>query len=91
MVSSSALAFIQNLAGPDMLVIGIIALLVFGKRLPEVGRSLGRGLVEFKRGLHEMENEVKGGLTETPSAPPTRPNLPASPETPPLEHSDPPN
>ena len=42
----------------EMIVIGIIAVLLFGKRLPEVGRSLGRGLVEFKKGLHEIEDEV---------------------------------
>jgi sec-independent protein translocase protein TatA len=34
-----------------MIVIGAIAVLLFGKRLPEVGRMLGRGLVEFRKGL----------------------------------------
>ncbi len=45
--------------GPmEMLIIGIIAVLLFGKRLPEVGRSLGRGLVEFKKGIRGVEDEV---------------------------------
>ena len=43
--------------GPmEMMIIGIVAVLLFGKRLPEVGRSLGKGLVEFKKGLHGVED-----------------------------------
>lgn len=53
----SLLAFFSP--GPmEMLIIGIIAVLLFGKRLPEVGRSLGRGLVEFKKGVRGAEDEV---------------------------------
>lgn len=37
--------------GPlEMAVVGVIAVLLFGKRLPEVGQSLGRGIAEFKQG-----------------------------------------
>lgn len=49
------------LAMPGMaewIVIGAIGLLLFGKRLPEVGRSLGKGIVEFKKGLKGIEDEV---------------------------------
>jgi len=46
--------------GPmEMLILGVIAVLLFGKRLPEVGRSLGKGLMEFKRGLNEIEREIQ--------------------------------
>ncbi len=45
--------------GPmEMLIIGVIAVLLFGKRLPEVGRSLGKGLMEFKKGVQGIEDEV---------------------------------
>jgi len=45
--------FIGNLASPgDLLIIGFIALLLFGRRLPEVGKNLGKTIVEFKKGLN---------------------------------------
>ena len=43
-----------------LLVVGI-GVLLFGKRLPEVGRSLGKGIVEFKKGLKGLEDEVETG------------------------------
>ncbi len=45
--------------GPfEMLVVGIIALLLFGKRLPEVARSLGKGITEFKKGLRDVDADT---------------------------------
>ena len=43
---------------PEMIVIGIIALLLFGKNLPKVARDLGKGVVEFKKGLRGIDEEV---------------------------------
>ena len=40
----------------EMIVIGFVALLLFGKRIPEAMRSLGRGIVEFKKGLKGTED-----------------------------------
>lgn len=40
--------------GPmEMMIVAGIALLLFGKRLPAVARSLGQGIVEFKKGLND--------------------------------------
>jgi len=39
-------------------IIGLIAVLLFGNRLPSIARSLGSSAVEFKRGLREVEKEV---------------------------------
>jgi sec-independent protein translocase protein TatA len=40
----------------EMIVVMGVAVLLFGKRLPEVGRSLGKGIVEFKKGLRGIED-----------------------------------
>jgi len=42
----------------EWIVIAVIGVIVFGKRLPEVGRNLGKGIVEFKKGLKGIEEEV---------------------------------
>ena len=43
----------------EMLLIAAVGLLIFGKRLPEVGKSLGKGIVEFKKGLKGIEDDVE--------------------------------
>lgn len=55
----STLALLPNLSPFEIVVILVIALLLFGKRLPEVGRSLGKGIVEFKKGIKGVEDEVR--------------------------------
>jgi len=51
--------------GPsEMIVVGFIALLLFGKRLPEVMRSLGRGVTEFKKGISGVEDELRAPIEQ---------------------------
>jgi sec-independent protein translocase protein TatA len=49
---------------PELIIILVIALLVFGKRLPEVMRSLGQSVNAFKTGMSEIE------AAPAPPAPP---------------------
>ena len=52
----------------EWIIIGALGLLFFGKRLPDVGRSLGKGIVEFKKGLKGIEDDI-----ETASSKPSQP------------------
>jgi len=45
--------------GWEWLIIAGFGLLLFGKRLPEVGRSLGKGIIEFKKGLKGIGDEIE--------------------------------
>jgi sec-independent protein translocase protein TatA len=74
---------------PEMLIILVVALIFFGPRkLPELGRSLGRSINEFKRASNDLRNtldeEIRAEERKTPTVNPTDPaNLPspAAPET----------
>lgn len=41
----------------EMIIVGVVAVLLFGSRLPKVARSVGQSIVEFKRGFMEVEAE----------------------------------
>jgi sec-independent protein translocase protein TatA len=58
---------IMGIGPTEMIIVGIVAVLLFGKRLPEVGRSLGKGLMEFKKGVRGIEDEIYGAANATPS------------------------
>ncbi len=51
--------------GPiELVVIGMAFLLLFGKRLPDVMRSVGKGIVEFKKGVSGIEDEIDKAATK---------------------------
>ncbi len=52
------LALFGTLGTPELIVLALLGLLIFGKRLPEVGRGLGRSIVEFRKGIKGVEDEV---------------------------------
>jgi sec-independent protein translocase protein TatA len=52
----------------EVLIFGIIAVILFGGRLPSVARSLGKSIVEFKKGMTDLENDVKTSVYSEPTA-----------------------
>ena len=53
-------AFLQNIGMSELLVILLIALLLFGAgRLPEIARSFGKAIREFKKGFKEIDEDLK--------------------------------
>ncbi len=72
----NTLAFgIGPIGTTELIVILVIGLLLFGKRLPEVGRSLGKGIVEFKKGLKGVEEEIERESSKPPAPSVARPPL----------------
>ena len=57
------LAFIQNLRAPELILIFLVVLLLFGaKRLPELFKSFGKSIKEFKKATADIENDVRNAM-----------------------------
>jgi sec-independent protein translocase protein TatA len=66
----------MNLGGPEMLLILIVVLLLFGgKRLPELARSIGKGMAEFRRAAQSVQHDLNSPMVESPPKPIHSPNL----------------
>jgi len=62
------LAFLPNLGMTELMILAFLGLLIFGKKLPEVGKSLGQGIVQFKKGLQGVETQIDDAMN-VPDAP----------------------
>ncbi|MFP4353292.1 MAG: twin-arginine translocase TatA/TatE family subunit [Puniceicoccaceae bacterium] len=62
------LGFIQNLGAMEIFLILLIVLLLFGaRRLPELSRSMGKSLREFKKATSEVEDDFRNAMNEEPA------------------------
>ena len=53
----------------EWILILVVALLIFGRRLPDVARSVGKSIVEFKRGIKDVHDDIEGQSRIEPTSP----------------------
>jgi len=71
-------AFIQGIGGPELLIILVIILLLFGaKKLPELARGLGKSMKEFKKAAQEVQDDFNEAME---SAEPEKKPAPPAPK-----------
>ena len=67
LATAQLIGFIGLPGGMEWVLLLLLGLLLFGRRLPEVGRSMGRSVVEFRKGIKGIEDEIDNASSE-PSA-----------------------
>jgi sec-independent protein translocase protein TatA len=68
MLLSNILLFLGGLGMPEMILILLIVILLFGaKKIPELARGLGRGIREFKDASKEIKSEIDKGMEDSKS------------------------
>jgi TatA/E family protein of Tat protein translocase len=54
-----------GLGGPEIIIVLVLGLVLFGaKKLPELGKGLGTGIREFKKGVNDMRSDLEGSLKD---------------------------
>ncbi len=78
-MGAPSLAIFNLPQGTELLVILVFGLLLFGKRLPDVARSIGKSIVEFKKGMKDVRDDIEKdtGDSALPKSEPPR-SLPRS-------------
>jgi sec-independent protein translocase protein TatA len=67
-------AFIQGIGGPELLIILVIILLLFGaKKLPELARGLGKSMKEFKNATQEVQEDFQEAMDSVDTRKPEEP------------------
>jgi sec-independent protein translocase protein TatA len=74
-----------GLGGQEILLLIVLGVLLFGRKLPDIGRSLGKTVTEFKKGVRGLEDEVNepsGNARAAIEPEPVRPPQRVTPSTP---------
>ena len=58
------MGFLPGVGGFEMMIVGIIALLLFGKNLPSVAKNMGKSFAEFKKGISGFQDEIRNATRE---------------------------
>lgn len=75
-LSAPPLAFLEGIGAMEMMLVAVIGLLLFGgKGLPDMARTVGKVVREFKKATASVENEVKRVMDEEPEPPRPRRKL----------------
>ncbi len=65
-------------SGMEWIIVVVIALLLFGSRLPKVAKSMGKSIVEFKKGIKGVQDEIEDASDDDPPSPVDEPPPPPS-------------
>lgn len=63
-------AILPGIGLQEMVILLVLGVLLFGRKLPDIGRSLGRTIVEFKKGFNGLEDEIATGSSSKPAIEP---------------------
>jgi len=64
----------ENVGGGEIIVILLVILIFFGpKKMPELGKNLGKGIREFKNAMRDIQEGVEKSIKEPPPPPPPSP------------------
>lgn len=58
-----------NISFPELIIIGFVGLIVYGRQLPEVARKIGKTITQLKRNLQEASEQVRRGIEEVEHQP----------------------
>ncbi len=62
-------ALLGGLGPMEIIILVVLGVLLFGKRLPDMGRYLGKSIVEFRKGVKGLEDDAEGGVSASSPAP----------------------